>query len=566
MNMKRIEKPMAKRSLLVIIVMVVFLSHLSGFSSNAAVNVAVFPFKAEEDAGLSFLKDGILEIVSSRIGLPGRIYVLEESKVKRALENQNAEPNLETARSFGYQLDADYLVVGELSQEGGIVTIKGKIFAAKKVSAPISFMEECSTRDAIIPSVASLAENLRKSIVNLEKEKTLPLGDTPDEEMESLQEERIFSGEAAGKASREEIDFSRPPSSSPPLSSPEPLVDSGAQETGKISLNYWRSNKLSHTLRGVAVGDADGDGNKEIVCITDKRILVYRKEGENLSKVADYEKDDPADFVKIDMLDSNGNGIDEIIVGNREGESLSSRVMEYSNDRFNTIVERDEWIFGVVDFPGEGAALLGQARGKGPTEGEIQRMQWDSEGYASYGTTEIPPGLDLCGLGILGDKNSLGRVFVSINSDGRLFIYDRNGEVQWKSEKLYGGSVIVPRSSSKEPSASGEENAMLPMRLIMKDLNNDQKEDIILGKNFSKDKGLIRRKSVYENSSVYDLQWNGYGMDIRWQTERLDEILVDYGIGDADNDGKDELVLAVRGGRSRLTLRPKSYILIYEIS
>ena len=125
--------------------------------------------------------------------------------------------------------------------------------------------------------------------------------------------------------------------------------------------------------------------------------------------------------------------------------------------------------------------------------------------------------------------------------------------------------IAVP-SSSEDSSHPGEETSLLPMRLITKDLNNDRKEDIILGKNFVKDKGLIRRKSVYESGSVYGLQWNGYDLDIRWQTERLDELLVDYGIGDADNDGKDELVLAVKGGRSRMTMRPKSYILIYEIS
>jgi len=560
MNKKCVEKLMAKRSLLVIIVLVILLCHLSGFSGNAAVNVAIFPFKAEDDAGLSFLQDGILEILSSRIGLPGKIYVVEKSKVKGALENQNAEPDLETARFFGYQLEADYLVVGELSQKGAMITIKGKILAAKKVSTPVSFLEECSTRDAIIPSVSRLAENLRKRIVYLEKENTLPFAAAPDEEMSSLQEEKIFPGEAAGKASPEEIGFE-------PATSPETLIHTGAQEVGKISLNYWRSEKVSHPLRGLAVGDADGDGNKEVVCITSKRILVYRKKGEEFHKVAEYEESNPADFVKIDMIDSNDNGIDEVFVANREGESLSSIVVEYRNERFEKIVEHSEWFFGVVNFPEEGLVLLGQARGdKSPAEGQIHRMQWDLEGYVSSGPAEIPPGLNLCGLGILGDKDSLEKEFVSLDYDGRLSIYGHNGKVQWKSEKLYGGSVIALESSSKESSPSGEENVLIPMRLITKDLNNDQKEDIILGGIFFKDKGLIRRKSVYESGSIYNLQWNGYDMDIRWQTERLDEILVDYAIGDADNDGKNELVIAVRGGRSRLTLRPKSYILVYEIN
>jgi hypothetical protein len=193
-------------------------------------------------------------------------------------------------------------------------------------------------------------------------------------------------------------------------------------------------------------------------------------------------------------------------------------------------------------------------------------MRWEGGGYVPDRPAEIPPGVGLRGLGILGGKDSPQKEFASLNSDGRLSVYDQNGNMKWKSKELYTGPVAGVSAPSGESSNDLEENLLVPMRLITKDLNNDQKEDIILGKNFPKDKGLIRRKSVYESGSVYDLQWNGYDFDTRWQTERLDELLVDYGLGDVDNDGDDELVLAVRGGRSRVTMRPKCYILIYEIS
>lgn len=566
---KCLEKLMAKRRLLVILIMVVFLAHLSVLVGNAAVNVAVLPFRGELDAEISFLKHGILEIISSRMGLPGKVYVLEESKVKGAMENQKAELDWETVRSIGYQLDADYLVVGELLQEGTFLTIKGNIVPVKKNLSPVSFSKICSDRDAVIPSASDLAVDLREKIVNFDRKEDRPFLDAPYAERQPLEEKKIFPGEATGDVSREKTDFGASTSLAP-AASPGNSISRQSQELGKISLNYWRSEQVSHNLRGLTVGDADGDGKKEIVCITGERILLYRKEGEVLHKVAEYKENAAADFVKVDMIDSNGNGIEEIFVANREGKSLSAIVLEYRNDQFEKIAERGNWLFGVVHFPEEGPILLGQSRAdnKIPAKAQIERMQWDADegGYVSSGPAEIPPGLDLRALGILSDKDSREKEFVCMGDDGRLRIHDHTGALRWESEDIYGGSVLAPPSPSQEPSSSGEQNAVLPMRIITKDLNNDKKQDILVGKNFVTDKGRIRRKSVYDSGSIYDLQWNGSDMDARWQTERLNEILVDYGIGDVDNDGKDELVLAVRGGKSRLTMRPKSYILIYEIS
>jgi len=546
--------------------MAIVLFHLSSFLSNAAVNVAILPFKAEVDDELSFMKDGILQIVSSRIGLPGKVYVLEESKVRKALENMNAELNSEAAQSIGYLLDADYLIMGKVVQEGDVITIKGEIVSVKKEHSPVPFLKECGQRDAIIPSVSDLAEDLRKTIVDFDKVERTPSTAPPGAQVQSPQEEELFPEEEVRSLSREKADVELPTSPAPSLAI-ENALSGETPEPGKISLNYWRSEKVSHALRGLAVGDADGDGKKEIVCITGKRILVYRKKGEALNKIVEYKENSAADFVRIDMADVNDNGIDEVFITTREGASLSSLVLEYGKERFEKIVEGGEWLFAVAGFPGEGSILLGQARrDKGFGGAQIERMQWDLGRYVPSGPAEIPAGLNLSGLGILGGKTPGGKAFVCVDNEGRLFIYDGAGEVQWKSENLYGGALTAPQSSSGKASPAGEETVLLPLRLITKDLNNDQKQDILLGKIYFEDKGLIRRKSTPEGGSIYDLQWNGYGMDTRWQTERLGDALIDYGVGDADNDGKDELVVGIREGRSRLTLRPQNYILIYEIS
>ncbi|MBW1679205.1 MAG: VCBS repeat-containing protein, partial [Deltaproteobacteria bacterium] len=327
------------------------------------------------------------------------------------------------------------------------------------------------------------------------------------------------------------------------------------------------SGKISNNIKGLAVGDADGDGDLEIIFITDKKVFVYQKMDGKLKKIAEYKEKGSADFLKVDMADINRNGKNEIFVTNLRENSLSSIVLEYKDENIEKIADNLEWFLGVVNFPGEGPVLLGQTYGdNNPLKGKIYRIKWDSGNYVPSGLEEVPSGLQIFGFGVLRGEGSREKEFVNLDNDGRLYVYSQNGEEKWKSERTYGSSEVSFQVASNGSPGSKEKTVFLPMRLVIKDLNNDKKMDIILGKNFYKDKGLFNRKSICEKGSVYNLQWYGTYMDVRWHTGKLDECVVDYSIADADNDGIDELVIAVKSGRSYLTFRPKSYILIYEIS
>ena len=560
---------MVRKKIFAVILIAGFFYQLSGLPGMAAVNVAIFPFQTKGNEDITYLKDGVLEIISSRIGLPGKIYVVEQSRVKEALEGKSSELSSEAMRSIGYQLDADYIIRGRLMEKGNKIKIEGNILNLKKDIPPLTFSRECSGINEVINKVSDLAEELRTDIVNSSKNTGSKFSNLSEEGAQSLQEEKIFSGEKAGKISSEKAGVDSAASITKPISS-EISPRKAEIKTGKVSLNCWRSGKISNKVRGLSVGDVDGDGNKEVVLITDKKVLVYRKTEEKLKKLAEYKEKGPADFIKIDMADINGNGLDEIFITNIKENSLSSFVLEYKNKNFEKIADNLKWVLGVINFPDEGPVLLAQTyRDDNPSnKGKIYRIKWGPKGYVpAVALEKMPLTFKIPGVGVLEGTEGPGeKEFVFLDHDGRLRVLDQDGKVKWKGKRTYGGSDISFKVPLNNSSPSDEETLSLPMRLIIKDLNNSQKEDIILGKNFSKEKGLLRRRPVYENGAIYGLQWNGSDMAVRWQTERLDECVVDYSVGDADNDGKDELVVAVRSARSFFALRPKSYILIYEIT
>ncbi|MFH0813681.1 MAG: hypothetical protein V2A69_12725 [Pseudomonadota bacterium] len=554
---------MIKGKALVIILLFVFFLHVFPFTGWTAVNVAIFPFEIHSDEDITYLRDGIWRMLASRIGLSEKVYVIEKSQINEVLKGKDDHLTPELIQSIGYQLDLDYIIIGNLTKKENSITIEGNVINSTDNTLPQkTFSVTCDEVDEVMYKVTTLAEEIREKMINPAQPTEATLSDFSETKEQPLKEERILSGEPAGIGPSDKVVLDSEPTVSQAISSETPSPEKNA-ETGKPSLNYWRSGKIAHTIKGMAVGDADGDDRNEIVCITDTKVLLYRKTKKKLKKIAEYEEKDPIDFLKVDIADVNGNGAEEIFITSTKEGVPASMVVEYKNKKLTKIAENLSWFFGVVHFPEEGPVLLGQTYGNdNPLQGEVHRITWESGGYVASPLEGLPGGLNVFGLGVLGEGGSSVKEFVGLDNTGRLSVYAEKGTLQWESKKPFGGSVISFKVSANRSQNAEDQRVFLPMRLIIKDLNNDKEKDIIIGHNFSEDE---EPKRASDEGFIYDLQWNGAEMTTRWKTEKLDECIIDYTIADADNDGKEELVLAVSSGRSYLTFRAKSYILMYEI-
>lgn len=142
-----------------------------------------------------------------------------------------------------------------------------------------------------------------------------------------------------------------------------------------------------------------------------------------------------------------------------------------------------------------------------------------------------------------------------------------SNELVWKSEEVFGGSntYIEPMNmSGNQTTELANEPSYINLRILTYDTNQDGKREIIIVKNSSSFARLSQNVKLFSSGEVYNLEWDGTGMVENWRTKKISGYVADYQFKDIDNDGKNEVVLALVltvGG----TIRDRSVIVAYDL-
>ncbi|HYA13316.1 MAG TPA: hypothetical protein VEF33_03150, partial [Syntrophales bacterium] len=103
------------------------------------------------------------------------------------------------------------------------------------------------------------------------------------------------------------------------------------------------------------------------------------------------------------------------------------------------------------------------------------------------------------------------------------------------------------------------------LRILNIDMKQDGKKELIIAKNISSAGRLFKNVRLFTSSEVYDLEWDGLGLIENWKTRKINGYIADYQFKDIDNDGQNEIVLALV-----LSVGPsisdKSVIVSYKMS
>ncbi len=83
------------------------------------------------------------------------------------------------------------------------------------------------------------------------------------------------------------------------------------------------------------------------------------------------------------------------------------------------------------------------------------------------------------------------------------------------------------------------------LRILTYDTNKDGKREIIIVKNLSSSGRTFQRVKLFTSAEVYNLEWDGMGMVENWRTKKISGYVADYQFKDIDNDGENEVVLAL---------------------
>jgi len=138
---------------------------------------------------------------------------------------------------------------------------------------------------------------------------------------------------------------------------------------------------------------------------------------------------------------------------------------------------------------------------------------------------------------------------IALDKYDRLNIFSEDGKIEWKSPGRFGGTGNYYDTKKKRKEDFRDDSASrvyIPGRVLVKDLNGDGIPQIIVNKNEPTTR-LFERGKGYETGEIYCLTWDEGDLVTSWKTRPIKSYIADYQVKDVDNDGNEELVVAVVG-------------------
>jgi len=531
-----------------------------GLNSNPAFaqqyRVAIIPFKINAEKDMTFLKDGVFDMLSSRLSSGENVEIVGREETEKVVKTVEGILNEGKAREVGAKLEADYVLFGSLTIFGESVSIDSKMVDVTGNRKTLAFFNQSRGIGEVIPKINNFAGEINEKVfgrVMLSKE--LPAKQAPRVQPDDIHAHpetlaQSFDYEVAGKRSDLNPAFI--------ITRPQ-----------KSSREFWKSRNFRELINGIALGDVDRDGKVETVIITPDSIHIYRFENNRLSEIMKIDEEKYKIFIGIDVADINSNGYPEIFVTslNPQRNVINSIVFEYDGENYTKMVNNSAWYYRTVELPGRGSVLFGQRQKTGGPDSfssEIFEMVWSNNEYVPDRRVLPSNRTNLMGFALGDVMNDGGETVVAYDKSDYIRIINQSGRVLWTGSIHYGGSTHYFEMPAFEPGSDNRQ--YYPMRLSITDIDLDGEYEVIAVKNHEITGRMLKRLRKFKEAQIESLSWNGLGLVVNWKTTKISGYIRDFAIGDFDNDGEDEIIAAVvsKDG-SVVGTRPKSSVISYDL-
>ena len=551
-----------KRTLFIFFSSIILLVFVSIFSASAAepARVLILPFNIHADKDLTYLRKGVADMLAARLALKDKIVIVGSTDSSLKTEEIPETIDAAAALALGAKSASDYVLFGSLTVLGNNVSTDASFFDMHQKQPLLTFSEVGEAQGEVISHINLLAARIK---------------------------EEVFGRKARAAPPPAAQSSPKPESGSIGRMHPEKLLDKeggmaimDSEDTpasGETAATLWKTQTFRIEIKGVAIGDVDGDTSNEAVFISRKTIFIYRYVNRRFTKIAEIPGADTDSLIGVDVADINGNGTAEIFLTSlSENNRLSSFVLEWNGTEFNTLTKGENWYYRVIKVSKKSPLiLLGQKGGfRDVFSGPVYVLGWDNVRYVSEEKQRLPNWVRIYGF-TYGDVLNEGQDSVlAFRKNETLSILDKDGQEQWTSSETYGGSnvYLLSPAEMKEKKKEGRltdptafKGLYLQQRIFVTDLDQDQKNEVIVVKNQDVSRGLFHRYRKYVNGQFEALVWDNVGLRGKWKTRKFSGYISDYDVSDLDNDGTDELVFAVMAKSAGAIADPKSYIVSWSL-
>ena len=207
--------------------------------SQKVYKIAILPFLIHSQENLDYLRDGIYNILASRLSVEGRMVVIDQSLVERALyEERPMRLDEAVAGKIGARAGADYIVLGSLTKVGDYISLDARVISITEDKPPLGVFTQTKGIDEAMVKIGDFAQDIGNKI---------------------LGRRATTSRATAGRGVE---------------GRGTPNIDRGISRMGGEGIK--KSQVFPFEIKGLDVGDVDGDGRKETL-IYDRRFLwIYK--------------------------------------------------------------------------------------------------------------------------------------------------------------------------------------------------------------------------------------------------------------------------------------------------
>jgi len=485
--------------------------------------VAIVPFAMNADRDLTFLQEGILDMLASRLAWKGEVKVLEKGLVKRQVAQFEGPVDRAKALDVGRALQADYVIFGSLTVFGESVSLDARILDVKAEEELMTAFKQTKGMDEVIPTVNQFAMDINEKIMG-----------------------RSMAPAAAVAAAVPETP-----------KGPGGLTAVGEDFEGK---GVQKIQSFRVQIVSLDVGDVDGDGKDELVLVDKTKVYIYKWEEKAFALFKTVEGGLSAEYIRVSLADLDRNGRAEIYVSNLASNSVSSLVLEWDGSAFREIVKGQRWLLQVVDLPGQGQTLVGQRRAAGGGfRGKVQFLNREGNGLVPTGPLDLPGQANVFNFAVADLQGNGMKSTVLLDSSDYLRLYDPGKEVIWKSEEYYGGSITYIETDI-------ERNwYFIPSPVYITDVDEDGKKEVMICMNRSSSGRFTRRFRYYSSGALHFLTMDPAGLSVKWTTRKAPGPIVGYRVADVDHDGSQELVVASVTKEAKMLVEPRSQVVVYDL-
>ena len=481
--------------------------------SQKVYRVAILPFLIHSQENLDYLREGIYDILASRVIVEGRITVIDRSSVERALyEERPMRLDEAVAAKIGARVGADYIVLGSLTKVGDYISLDARLISITEDKPPLGAFAQSKGIDDVMVKIGDFAQDIGTKI----------LGRRPP----------------AGPTGR---------SADPRSSYIQTRKDLGIFGSGE---GFKRSQTFHFEIKGVDVGDVDGDKKNEVVVMDRNNLYIFRYDGEKLNLFQKVETGYEYDFLTLDVADVNRNGVAEIIVTAVVDDDVRSFIIEFEEGRFRKIAEKSGWFFRVLEHPKEGPVLMGRLRGsEGIPVGPIYRMVWKKKSYERGPKMPFPSETSIFGLAWADLRGKGKPELIFIDDYGFLNIVSEDKK-KWVGRDRFGGTnnfyeTRMKKVETSRPQESPPWRVYIPGRVLVKDIDGDGVPEIVINRNEFTSGTLFERLKIYEKGEIHDLVWEESRLTTNWRTKDIQGYIADFQVKDVENKGEEGLVVAI---------------------